>query len=180
MVKHVMLDIETLSTSPDAVVLSIGAVEFGLVDGVWSVGQGIELSLNIDDQIAKGRKVSGDTLRWWLGQSEDARMSVIEGPPKSQNYPTLMAVANFVNDGYVWGKGSDFDNVIVASLFGDYGIEPWKFYMNRCYRTLEYLGKQNGVPVPRMEGVAHSALDDARHQATHAATICNHMGLDML
>ena len=38
----------------------------------------------------------------------------------------------------LWGNGSDFDNVIVGSLFDSFGlVKPWSYGRNRCYRTMK-------------------------------------------
>jgi hypothetical protein len=42
---------------------------------------------------------------------------------------------------------------------------PWKYWRNRCYRTLKNLHPE--VPIERT-GIYHRALDDARSQAVHA------------
>ncbi|MHB0978446.1 MAG: 3'-5' exoribonuclease domain-containing protein [Minisyncoccota bacterium] len=46
--------------------------------------------------------------------------------------------------------------------------QPWKFWNNRCYRTLKNMFPE--VPFVRI-GIAHDALDDAKSQAEHAVAI---------
>ena len=49
---------------------------------------------------------------------------------------------------------------------------PWKWSMNRCYRTVKNL-----FPDVKMErsGTHHNALDDARDQARHLMRILEEM-----
>ena len=66
MAKHLMVDLETMDTSPEATVLTLGAVHFN----PWGNGYGdkIYFRINIDDQDALGRKVDPGTLDWWSKQ----------------------------------------------------------------------------------------------------------------
>ena len=59
---HVMIDLETLDTSPTTVVLSCGMVEFDPNNGKVSVGHGVTLYRSIQEQFEKGRTVSVSTL----------------------------------------------------------------------------------------------------------------------
>ena len=66
-----MIDIESLDTTPDCVILTIGAVLFdpkgqGIIDK-------IELRPTIEDQTEiHNRSINEDTLRWWSTQSPEA------------------------------------------------------------------------------------------------------------
>ena len=66
----------------------------------------------------------------------------------------------------MWGNGATFDNVILRSSYKAIGQEaPWKFYDDRCYRTLKSLAN---IPMVQIdEATPHFALDDARVQAQH-------------
>jgi len=66
----IMIDLETLGTTADSVILSIGAVRFNLdtscvFDGL---GDTFYQVITIDDQ--SKRHISGYTLAWWMGQSK--------------------------------------------------------------------------------------------------------------
>jgi exodeoxyribonuclease VIII len=74
----------------------------------------------------------------------------------------------------VWGNGASFDNAILAQCYRAVGMDfPWKFWNDRCYRTLKNLVLD--VPFERT-GTHHNALDDARSQAIHASAILRRMG----
>jgi len=76
----------------------------------------------------------------------------------------------------VWGNGADFDNMMLASLYDACRLAvPWKYYSNRCYRTLKSFSRPSDM-VTR-EGIHHNALDDAVHQAYVAVRIMRRMGL---
>lgn len=75
----------------------------------------------------------------------------------------------------VWGCGSDFDNVILASAYRRCGIDlPWMWWDNRCYRTMKNQFK-NCVAEPVRRGIKHNALDDAIHQASHLTLILRYI-----
>jgi exodeoxyribonuclease VIII len=73
------------------------------------------------------------------------------------------------NNTKVWGNGASFDNAILAHAYGKTRMTlPWKFWNDRCYRTVKALNPQVAM---QESGVAHHALDDARKQAIHLIEI---------
>ena len=176
---NIMLDLETLDSSPAAVVISIGAVAFDLV-GELGERFYAELTDDTSTQQRVGRVISGATVSWWMRQNVMAKQ-VFSSPPPSGvlRYATLDALTAFSSfvannggdDAIMWGNGADFDNVILSSLYSDFEVpHPWKFYNNRCYRTMKNLGI--GPLRPRTHaGTKHNALDDAMTQATHLQEI---------
>src|SRR5690606_5722085 len=77
------------------------------------------------------------------------------------------SIADSSRDILMWGNGADFDNIILGSLFEDYGYtKPWATYSNnRCFRTMNNLVKNRTFVDPGRHGVHHNALDDAITQA---------------
>lgn len=66
----------------------------------------------------------------------------------------------------VWSCGANFDTVILEHLLGQLRLPvPYSFWNVRCYRTLKSMFQIEGSRA----GVAHRALDDAKHQAHWAA-----------
>ncbi|NQW82286.1 MAG: 3'-5' exoribonuclease, partial [Polaromonas sp.] len=63
-----MVDLETLGTVADAVILSIGAVKFDL-DSDAIDDDGFYASISIESNQETGRRIQEDTLIWWMGQS---------------------------------------------------------------------------------------------------------------
>lgn len=160
---NLMLDIETLGTGSDAVVISIGAVLFDPLTG--ELGDSFYRALNYQDQIDKNRKPSYDTIKWWLSQSKEAQEVFNEA-----NVTTSEALVDFyafcknVNRLKPWGNGPSFDLTIVETLFKDFGYSelPWSFWNVRCFRTFrEYIYDGNETV---REGVHHNAIDDCKHQ----------------
>lgn len=164
MAKHIMIDFETLSTNPNAAVLSLGAVALtkqGLT--------GEEFYVNIDGDDCKklGLHESASTVAWWESQSQEARDTL-----QVDKKLLLVAMTMFstwvrtVGGTHVWGNGADFDNPILKSCYEALGADtPFKPYNGRCYRTIKNIP---GMPkMQRRIGTHHNALHDAKSQAIH-------------
>jgi hypothetical protein len=166
---QVMLDLETLGTGPGCSVLSIGAVAFD-VDG--GLGDEFYQVVNRASCAKHGLLEEAGTLQWWGRQNQEAR-KVLEDAAASKVGlgGALEAFAGWLRgfDGNrvcVWGNGSDFDNAIVARCYAVVGTPmPWKFWNNRCFRTLKSLSP---IEAAARTGVYHNALDDAKTQALQA------------
>ena len=165
---HIMIDLETMGTTPGCPVLSIGAVAFD-ADGVKN---GTFYSAI---KLAENPTVSASTLLWWLDQSEEARSVLIEdqktAPGAEEAYKAFYSWARPLRgvgqiDG-VWANGASFDLPIIEHAMRDAGVDvPWPFYQHRCFRTMKTLPGADVAGVkPEFGGTAHSALDDAIHQA---------------
>ena len=74
---HLMIDLETLGTLADSVVLSVGAVKFDL-DSDAVDERGFYGSVSIDSNLEAGRRIEEDTLLWWLKQPVAAQAVFFE------------------------------------------------------------------------------------------------------
>lgn len=169
--KDLMIDLETLATTADAVIMSIGAVPFDLETGAVS-DDGFYVSVSVDSNLEYKRRVSEDTLIWWMKQPAAAQQVFHE--PKEHLASALEGLRDFIgdNDYRVWSNGADFDLPMVAHAFTHAGLAvPWKFWNSKCYRTYKGLPGAKAVPVPGSVGVKHNALADAYNQAVHVCAI---------
>lgn len=80
-VDTVVFDMETTGTDPDTGVLTIGMVAFDSdteeLDFKELVDNGIELKLDIREQLKRGRTATENTMKWWEDQGEEARRVLI-------------------------------------------------------------------------------------------------------
>ena len=60
---HAMIDLETLSTNPNATILTVGGVKFDAYTSA-EPAQGMYFRVDVDSQTAMGRDVMQDTLDW--------------------------------------------------------------------------------------------------------------------
>jgi hypothetical protein len=163
----VMVDIETLATTPDAAIVSIGAVTFSTADGHDPIDEELHISVSCESCREHGRHVDPDTLEWWRDQPEEARHILQGGRPLRVALKALTGFCDSVEE--VWANSPAFDCVILESAYRDVGVEPpWEFYKRRDVRTLRKCAP--AWPDDREhEGTQHDALDDARHQARCAS-----------
>lgn len=109
---------------------------------------------------------------WWLQQSDAAR-SAFKG---NDNAPDICEALhkfaqwfNTTGGEEVWGNGAMFDNTILGNAYRNNDIEiPWKFWNDRCYRTIKNLHAD--IKLERV-GTYHNAVDDAESQALHLINI---------
>lgn len=179
--RDVVLDLETMGTSPCAAIVSIGAVlldhekwgvrEVSLDTGYRHFCRNVDLATSIE----KGGEVDGSTVTWWLQQSEGARKALLDPTP----IPIDQALEQFRDwlkwfcgdrRVRVWGNGAAFDNVILRSAYDRSDIAcPWSYKDDRCYRTLRQLFPTvpEPIPLPTASMIVHRALDDAHAEALH-------------
>lgn len=161
MAKHLMVDLETLAVSPNAVILSLGAVHFD----PWSTGHIDEIyfRINIDDQDRLGREIDTNTIDWWSKQDPE----VMEEAFNPNGRISLVDAMNHFHK-FAWGcnafwsHGSTFDLVIIENVYRQLNKSvPWQYWQLRDTRTLFGLGHD-----PEMTKESkHDALADAIRQA---------------
>ena len=156
-----MLDLETLATSPDSVVLTFGAIKFDPFTD--TIDKGMYIRLDVDEQISLGRKVDEGTLAWWGSQNEQVREEALgeDGRISIDNF-TSQLNKFIVGANRIWAQGPVFDIVILENLYRQIGKPaPWPYYTIRDSRTLlKALGddRKGGVNL-------HNALADCVSQA---------------
>jgi hypothetical protein len=176
--KHVMVDLETLGTSPGSVILSIGAVEFDPQGTEIKAGPGYQFHQHIDlvDSMQQGFGVKADTLLWWLNQSDEARSRIVRGQVGApaikyalSRFADWCLMGAAIKEVVIWGNGASFDNALLSEAYLKMRVDPpWEFWNDRCYRTIK--GEYPDVKLVR-EGTHHDALHDAISQAKHLQAI---------
>ena len=159
---NIMLDLETLSTRPDATILTFGACKFNpykqedIVDGIY-------FRVNVDEQIALDRHVDDNTIAWWGKQAEDVYAEAFDPNDRISLEQFTQELNRFiVGVDNIWAQGPVFDIVILENLYRMMGKPtPWPYYTIRDSRTLlKALGddREGGT-------LLHNALADAVSQA---------------
>lgn len=174
----VMIDIETLAKTEDAVVVSLGAVQFDLRERstVEQLRQnGFYTVFGAKSQTR--RRICAETLSWWMAQRPEVRAELQASLGLSEHYSA--GVDRFLEWIYhaaphtVWANSPQFDLAMLRSLIdnaaGEY-YDPrfsplrradsyWSFRQERDLRTI-----WNAFPV-EARAASHHALDDAIRQA---------------
>lgn len=167
---HIMLDLETMGTGPNAAIVAIGAVEFELTKAGGQLGEAFYEIISLDSAQASGGQVDASTVLWWLKQTDAAR-DMFTQPAKDNNvvlmnFRAWMAKRGDTKNLRVWGNGASFDNVILASAYRRAGMQlPWNSFNDRCYRTVKSMHPT--APAIQRTGTHHNAKDDAINQANH-------------
>lgn len=155
---HVMIDVETLGTSPGSAPFSLAAVGFDAHKPV----DPYPLHLNIDVQSAMDAGLTTDpgTIDFWMHQSTDLWETLTDDPvPLGQALSDLGAyVLQKCNEPMVWARGPDFEfgKILEPAHHAIGRSMPWPYYKQRDVRTLCPSGSDGET--------SHHPLDDARDQ----------------
>lgn len=164
-----MIDIETLGKQDNAVITSIAARQFNVQTG--KLGESFIIHIDIDDSLKHGRVVQGDTIQWWLQQSDHARSLIYdEDMPRHGLRSAMMQFGNWIYNlslvGEVrpWGNGASFDLTKIKNSMAAVDITvPWQFFNERDVRTLSALRPEFKEAI-EFVGTKHHPLDDCDHQ----------------
>jgi len=159
----VCVDIETLGTGADAVIIEIGAVCFDPATG--ELGATFQREVGASSQ--RERRMDAETVEWWMSRVCEGK----EMPGLKRGailWEALVALADFLREECAekfqfWAWGVDFDAGILKhaheQCFPDVDM-PWFYANQRDARTFcVELG------VVRVGEVAHRALPDAVQEA---------------
>jgi exodeoxyribonuclease VIII len=157
-----MIDLETMGTTHDAAILSIGAVIFDL--NGEEIHATLHDTVDLEDNQIHGRKIDASTVLWWMKQSKNAQLALTQNPMHLKK--ALNRLTELVQDwkpGTVWANSPTFDLDILRHAYKSLGLAcPWQYWAERDYRTLK-----DFTDMPDFtSGTTHNALDDALAQAT--------------
>lgn len=168
--RRYMIDLETLGCAPDAVILSIGLVEFDIYGAI----PGTELYLELHTDSQEDNTVDLSTVRWWVDQLKLGNTIPWNGA--TTPYAACLELDKVLkgNTGEIWANGTDFDIPKLQHLFTSNGCDiPWKYNQVRDLRTLAALFPEIAWPENAQK---HNALQDAICQADHAAQLLRMIG----
>ena len=182
---EVMMDLETLSIRPHAVILVIGAIKFNRGETCPDKITEQELKnkhdcfyvrIKIDSCVNIDLHIDPKTQKWWNEQEQSVKYEALENPDRVTINQALRLFkkwfgrANGVFDPNcsstqtkIWGNGSSFDCSILGEAYKRCGMEvPWKFWLERDLRTIMDLGKVKACDLPQYQ--KHNALFDCYRQ----------------
>lgn len=189
-----MVDLETLGVTESAPIVSIGAVLFDPQgnDTFEALYDRAFLRLiDIEDAINTCGPAEGGTLKWWLGQKEEAIKRLVNGEQVSLKvalqdlyiYSHVRGdknpkVAHLPIPQRIWAKSPDFDCTKLDAACRKCKIkDPFFFSTRRCVRTAQDLAFPNGELPEFKSGVHHDARDDAVNQALMIQACYRALGL---
>jgi hypothetical protein len=165
--KDVIIDIETLSTLPNAIILTIGAIKFNRFEKLKEFDDYETLYIRIDIKSCQnvGLKSDISTVKWWKEQNKDIRYEAINHPDRKSIQEALIELSNFIsNSHFIWSQGS-FDSVILENAYRACKIDiPWKFWNIRDSRTLFDIMNIDLKMIEYKKESVHNALIDCYRQ----------------
>lgn len=144
---EIMIDIETLSTKPNALILTIGAIKFNRRDDVKDINDLQTFYVRIDQNSCKklNMHIDEETVKWWNLQADEYKYEALLEKDRIDIKEGLKKLSEFVkNAKCVWSHSPSFDCIILENAYVSCNLEiPWKFYNLRDTRTVYDLGNVN-------------------------------------
>lgn len=162
-----MVDLETLATTPDAHILTIGLVAMHDMDNTLY----IHVKRNPSTAGNHIRRVDPDTESWWFKQSPEAQHEAFDQTNAVELDVALDQITEWFqadNMKKIWSHGATFDVTMLDDAYRQCDkLPPWRFWDVRDTRTvIDMAQRAVGRKLePTREGTHHNALDDAVHQA---------------
>ena len=173
-IMNISLDLETLNTAPNSVILSIGCVKFDPCNDV-DPHSPFYHKLDVDSQLNMGRTVGDDTLEWWSKQpaavfeeamSDDGRVAVVD----------VMAGLNkyCVGVKYIYCQGTVFDIGLLDNLYRMHDRNlPWQYWQVMDTRLMYRMHGDMRIK----QSNDHNALADAYKQAVAIQRTFSKLGI---
>ena len=102
----VMIDIETLSTKPNAVIVSIGAIKFDRKEPLKPLDEYEQLYIRVSRESGElvGMDIDHSTVEWWGRQKEDIRYEALENPTDRLDIKDALKKLSkwFKGSKYIW------------------------------------------------------------------------------
>lgn len=168
--KDIMVDLELLATTFDAVIIQLGAVQFNIHSKNQALSDFRKLIIDIDPT-NQNRKINPEQVQFWMNQEikppslyggdftslKDALIQFDDWLPNNKNSKVRL-----------WANGHDY--LILQNAYEQLGIDwkiPWRqFYNYRVIRDL-FAMKNYSESIYKRYGTYHNALDDSITQAVH-------------
>lgn len=157
-----MIDLETLATGPDAVIITIGALRFDPYanDRKRPVGEMPNFYCRVDPGSFDypEAEINDETMAWWAKQPPEIQHEAFgEGVSRLDIRDALDQLFDFCRPcDRVWANGPAFDIIILETAARRLGrTVPWQFWKARDCRTVFRM-----VPSRDVKANNHNALDD--------------------
>ena len=160
----IMVDIETLGTKPNSVMLTIGAVRFDPFADDSKLKNGpndmdmFYARVDPESFTWPDAEIDDNTLAWWGKQSAEVRE---EAFTEADRHPVLQVMQDFYKwcqpFDRIWANGPAFDIVILEHIYRRLGRGfPWQYYQVRDCRTVYKLAPKHERVNPALH---HAAWD---------------------
>ena len=172
---HGMIDLETLSTNPNATILTVGGVRFDPYT-MAEPSQGMYFRIDVDSQTEMGRDVMQETVNWWSKQPKEISDEAFSDDNRASLDDMIKKINKFsVGVDVFWCQGPLFDYAILQDIYKQLGYPvPWQYWQIRDSRTLFSLVPKD--PDEKRTGL-HNALEDCYFQAKKVQRVYKQLGI---
>lgn len=175
---NIMLDLETLSTAPNAAVFSLAAVQFDpmTLDTPDTVRQleSFMVNFTFESVLEKGMRVDGSTLTFWWDQPAEYREFYLAGRMHVERgmemlwdwFAKLLMEVKGESKFVMWAMGTDFEGRIFDNLTKScYRQVPWKYTNKMDVRSIcKFAGVDRKKEIPELPYHNHHPLVDCWRQ----------------
>ena len=172
---HGMIDLETLSTNPNATILTVGGVKFDPYT-MAEPSQGMYFRVDVNSQTEMGRDVMQETINWWSKQPKEISDEAFSDDNRASLDDMIKKINKFsVGVDVFWCQGPLFDYAILQDIYKQLGYPvPWQYWQIRDSRTLFSLVPKD--PDEKRTGL-HNALEDCYFQAKKVQRVYKQLGI---
>lgn len=172
---HAMIDLETLSTNPNAVILTVGGVKFDPLTQMKPYEE-MYFRVDVNTQTELGRDVMQDTVDWWSKQPKEISDEAFSDDNRIGLQDMVKKINKFsVGVDVFWCQGPLFDYAILQDIYKQLGHPvPWQYWQIRDSRTLFSLVPRD---VNEKRQGLHNALEDSIFQAKKVQKIYRQLNL---
>lgn len=146
----IMIDIETLSTKVNSVVVSVAAIRFNMKNKFSeNVHDYDTFYMRVDPKSCRqyGCVIDSDTMKWWKQQPLESQQEVFDLNNRHHIKHVLSKLIDWVGNDTsirVFANSPHFDISILDYLYSKCKMKsPWKYWNVRCTRTIYELGGVN-------------------------------------
>lgn len=170
----IMIDLETVSTTPNACILTIAAQTFNPI-GSGYLPQDYYARVDLDSQ--SNRNVDDGTIEWWATQPAEAQAEAFGEEDRIPLDQALTELGKLIfHSKLIWANGPTFDMNILEHAYKSYSMQlPWNFWRVRDARTVYSLYPD--LPKPK---ASHHALEDCKRQIDLLQQTLAHLGVKEL
>lgn len=158
-VNGIALDIESLGTAPNSIILSVGMCRFDVArNTIWD---DFEVNIDAKDSAKYGMIADPETVEWWAKQPREAFKRATANPVSVDTALTMIrGYMEKTRNPNVWSYGSMFDFPMLEWTFKAAGHKhtPWQYRRANCGRTMANVFGAYASG----DGIKHTALDDAK------------------
>jgi hypothetical protein len=159
----IMIDLETLATSPDATVLTIGAIRFNKDKDYNHVTDPFSMDYfycRVDTESQPNREINDDTLAWWAQQTPEVRDEAFCETDRLSLSDAMTAFNFWARTGErYWANGAAFDFPILESCNRSLGFtSPWRYWQAMDARTIFKLIPNDMIADANLHHALHDCL----------------------